>query len=227
MFIAFAGGLIPAYQRTITSGKGPGMHIRSLLALIVLIAVAGIAVGFAPRQTQPSARPAETFKIDSVHSTALYRVHHLGAGQFWGRFNDISGTFRFAEGSESDLSFDIEIDINSVDTNNDKLNNHLKSPDFFNAVEHPKMTFKSASAAKVGEKLYRVTGDLTIRGITKRITAEIEWTGSNETGPGGYRCGFEARFTINRSDFNVSYGVDNGMVGNETKVIVGLEGVRQ
>jgi polyisoprenoid-binding protein YceI len=204
--------------------KGNEMKsLRPALALSVLL-LAGLSMGLAPQDTPAS--PAATYKVDVVHSTALFRVHHLGAGQFWGRFNEITGTFTHGEGAKP--TFEVEIATESVDTNNDSLDGHLKSPDFFNAKEFPTMRFKSTSAKKKGEGTYDVTGDLTIRGITKRITAEIEHTGERDAGARfGYRCGFEARFTVKRSDFEVSYGVDNGLLGDETRVIVALEGVRE
>jgi len=182
-----------------------------------------------PRSGNAQAGTAATYAIDSVHSTALFRVQHLGAGQFWGRFNDIEGTFAYAESGDAMPSFDVTIKTESVDTNNGKLDNHLRTPDFFNAKEYPEMTFTSSRVQKAQGDLYKVTGDLTIRGVTKTITADIEWTGASDFGPqaGGARCGFEASFTIDRGLFNVSYGLDNGALGREVKVIVALEGVKQ
>ena len=196
---------------------------RAALALSMLL-LAGLSMGLAPQDAPATSQ--STYKIDAVHSTALFRVRHLGAGPFWGRFNDISGTFAHGEGAMP--SFEVEIATESVDTNNDSLNGHLMSPDFFNAKEFPTMTFKSKSAKKTGADTYDVTGEITIRGTTKEITAKLECIGENDAGTRfGYRCGFEAQFTIKRSDFKVSYGVDNGLLGDETRIIVALEGVRQ
>ena len=171
------------------------------------------------------ATQAATYSFDSVHSCALFRVLHLQAGQFYGRFNTIEGSFEFDADSAAPPSFDVAIPIESVDTNNESLDRHLRSADFFNAVEHPNMTFKSRSGEQVGDKKYKVAGDLTILGVTKPVTAEVEWTGSYD-GPRGFRSGFEAVFTIDRTAFGMRYGIDNGSLGSEVKVIVSMEGVR-
>ena len=172
---------------------------------------------------------AVTYTIDDVHSCALFRVHHLGAGQFWGRFNDVQGTFTFDETGAANPSFDVTIMTDSVDTNAQELDDHLKRREFFDTAEYPEMTFRSSSVRKSSGGNYEIVGDLTIRGVTKPITAEVEWTGAADFGPqaGGPRCGFEARFTIDRGEFNVSYGLENGAVGREVRIIVGLEGVKQ
>jgi polyisoprenoid-binding protein YceI len=194
---------------------------------VALVALSIVLVpGLGPVEQDAASSPTATFKVDATHSTAIFRVHHLGAGQFYGRFNDIQGTITFAEGSASDLAFDITIPIESVDTNNDRLDRHLKSPDFFNAREHPEMSFKSKSARRLDGGTYEVTGDLTIHGTTKTITTKINWTGTADMG-GTTRCGFEAMFDVKRSDYGVMYGVDNGALGDMTGIIISLEGIKQ
>lgn len=188
-------------------------------ALVVGTTVAGLTQAAAPKGLDK-----ETFQIDAIHSKALFRVHHLGAGMFYGRFNDVTGTIHFDAASEAGPDFDVVVDVNSVDTGNEKLDGHLKSPDFFNAKEHPKLTFRSKSSKKVKDRIYEVTGDLTINGVTKPLTLQVEWTGSSDMGR-GKRCGFETIFQIKRSDFGVKYGLDNGGLGDDVRVIVSLEGM--
>lgn len=200
------------------------MKSRSILASVVAVAVVSLLAGLAP--FRPAAAP-ERYNVDPVHSTALFRVHHLGAGMFWGRFNDLSGTVEFDPESGEGLKFDVAIKIASVDTANENLNTHLKSPDFFDAESHPEMRFASTSVKKTGERTYAVNGNLTIRDVTKPITVEMEWTGTNEGGRMGKRSGFETTFTIKRSEFGVMYGVQQGMLGDETRIVVAIEGVRQ
>ena len=195
---------------------------RLLLAVLVL---AVLSLGLAPRPAAPDDAPeTATFKVDAVHSTALFRVQHLGAGMFWGRFNDLSGTFTHGDGAMP--SFDVTIKIDSVDSGNSALDDHLKNDDFFDEANHPTMSFKSTSARAAGENTYKVTGELTMRGHTEEITVDMEWTGARNS-PRGFRCGYEAVFTVKRSDFGVNYGVANGALGDETRIIVALEGVRQ
>ncbi|MHC4946798.1 MAG: YceI family protein [Planctomycetota bacterium] len=166
----------------------------------------------------------ERFEVDPVHSMALFRIHHLGAGLFYGRFNDVRGHFEFGGPKSTQPVFDVSIAIDSVDTGSDALDGHLKSPDFFDAEQYAHMTFRSAAARQVGKGRYEVTGTLALHGVTQDVTAQLEWTGLADFGR-GRRCGFEAIFTIRRSDFGIKYGIEGGALGDEVKVIVALEGV--
>ena len=209
-------------------------HRRRWLSIVSLSAVSSaLMLGLAQPQ-EPAAPKAATppvtattgpqvFTVDDVHSMALFRVQHFGAGQFWGRFNDIEGNFTFAPGKAEGMKFDITIKVESVDTANDDLNKHLRSPDFFSAKDFPSMTFKSTSAMKVDDTTYDVTGDLTLHGVTKTIVARVEYCGMADMGRGP-KAGFEAQLLIKRSDFGIKYGVDKGAIGNDVKIIVGLEG---
>ena len=165
--------------------------------------------------------PAGDYKVDSVHSTALFRVQHAQAGQFWGRFNDIDGVVTFTPDKEEHFSFDIDVDLESVDSGNDKLDQHLKSPDFFNAKEFGKMTFKSTEVERLGQTVWDVAGNLTMNGVTKPVVAVVRFTGTGEVM--GRRAGFEAEFDIKRSDFEHTYGIEKGTLGDTTRIIVGLE----
>lgn len=179
----------------------------------------------APAAANPAAAPL-VFGVDDVHSLALFRVQHMGASNFWGRFNTVEGSFAFTPGSAEGMRFDITIKTDSVDTGVDKLDQHLRSPDFFAAKDFPTMTFKSTGATKTGESTYDLKGDLTIRGITKPITAKLDFAGMADMGM-GQRSGFEATFTIQRGDFGVSYMLDKGGLGKDVRVVVCLEGVAQ
>ena len=194
------------------------MFILKLLVLPVMLLVG--VTGSVQETTESN---DEAFNVDPVHSTAIFRAHHLRAGMFYGRFNDVTGTIDLVD--ESPV-FDITIDINSVDTNNEKLDGHLKSPDFFNAVEFPSMTFKSASAKKIGDEKYEVSGDITIHGVTKPLTVRMSKTGQ-VTNRRGEMIGFETEFTITRSDFGMMYGVEGGALSDSIKVIVALEAGRK
>ena len=162
------------------------------------------------------------FNIDAVHSTAIFRVHHVGAGMFYGRFNDVTGMIAL---SGDTPSFDVSIAIDSVDSSNERLDSHLKSPDFFNAVEFPAMSFKSSSVKSVSDNNYEVTGEITMHGVTKPITVNMEKTGHVD-GRRGEMIGFETEFELTRSDFGMNYGVESGSLGDKVKVIVALEAKR-
>ncbi len=174
------------------------------------------------RTSDESKSKAETFSIDPTHSMALFRVRH-GASMFWGRFNKITGTVRYSPDSESILELDITMAIDSVDSGSEKLDGHLKSEDFFFAEKYPEATFKSSSSNRVGKKTYAVSGKLTMRGVTKPITVRVDWLGTSESRR-GRTCGVETEFTVKRSEFGINYGLSMGMLGDETKIIVAMEG---
>ena len=165
---------------------------------------------------------AETFSIDPTHSMALFRVRH-GASMFWGRFNNITGTVSYDPNSESALALDITMAIDSVDSGSGQLDGHLKSEEFFFAEKYPTATFKSSSSTRVGEKTYGVSGKLTMRGVTKPITVRVDWLGTSDSRR-GQTCGLETEFTVKRSEFGINYGISMGMLGDEIKIIVAMEG---
>ena len=205
------------------------MRSRTLTAAALAVPSILVALALAPRHATPAATPipdkaAGTFRIDRVHSSCNFRVEHLAASMFWGRFDDVNGSITYTPGSTGSLEFDIRIPVASVHGGDDKLDNHLRGPDFFNAKEFPEMTFKSTKATPAGGRMWKVEGDLTLLGVTKPITAMIEWIGFSE--PRGKKLiGFEASFTITRSDFGMDYQVDQGGLGDEVSIIVGLEAV--
>ena len=192
------------------------MSIRATTALL-LLALAPLAMA-----SKSNIAAKETFNIDSVHSTAIFRVQHLRAGNFYGRFNELEGTIDWD--AEDGPSFDVSIKIESVDSGNEALDKHLKNADFFDAKQFPTMTFKSTGAKKMGDN-WKVMGEMTMHGVTKPIEVDMEFVGRADVGRGD-RVGFETTFTIKRSDFGMNWGVENGALGDATKIIVSLEGIK-
>ncbi len=208
------------------------MKIRVvLMSLLAVATVAGLAafspVGPQVTNTQAAnTQTTETYKVDPVHTTAIFRIKHLGVTYFYGRFNETTGSFTLNTENPCEMLFDVQIKTDSVDTNAAGRNNHLKGPDFFNAKQFPTISFKSKSVESSGENTYAVSGDLTLHGVTKPITAQMEFVGQGDKGRRfGYRAGFDATFTIKRSDFGMNFM--QGMLGDEVTIMVGLEGVRQ
>jgi polyisoprenoid-binding protein YceI len=171
-----------------------------------------------------SANAADTFKIDSVHSFVLFSVQHLSIANTYGRFNDISGTVVFDKDNPSKSSVELSVPIESLDTHNSIRDRSLKSPDFFDAKKFPTMTFKSTQVEGSGDTL-QVSGDLTIRGVTKPLTVDFKKGGEGKGVFGEMRGGGETRFTIKRSDFGMNF--QQGAVGDEVTIILSLEGVKK
>lgn len=190
------------------------MKNMSLKTQVCAVLLVGICAGHA------SSAFADELTIDGGHSSVLFRVMHKNTAPFYGRFNDVSGTFTLAD-NPADSSFDVVIKTESVDTNNKKRDGHLKSPDFFNAREFPTISFKSTKVEKGEKDTLKVTGDLTCHGVTKSITIDVVQTGA-ASGPQGESKGIEAIFTIKRSEFGMEYGLE--ALGDDVRVIVALEG---
>lgn len=187
-------------------------RILSALILTVAIVAGGPAL-------------ASSYDIDTAHSTVLFKIRHLGVTDFYGRFNDVAGTFTFDPAEPTKGSIDITVKADSVDTNNEKRDQHLMSPDFFNAKQFPAITFKSESVKKVGDKKFEVTGTLNLHGVSKKVTAAVDYIGAGDDPWGGYRAGFEARLSIKRSDYGITFMP--GGLGENVDLIIALEGKRK
>ncbi len=175
------------------------------------------------------ARGAETYKVDPVHASVVFRAVHVNIAPFYGRFNAVGGTFSIDEADPTKSSFHFEVQAASVDTQQQKRDDHLKGPDFFNAKQYPTITFKS-TAVKKSERtnVLDVTGDLTFHGVTKRITVPVEITGKGEFPKGTPRVGIESVFSVKMSDHDVK-GIPGmpGAIGDEVRLMFAVEGTKQ
>jgi polyisoprenoid-binding protein YceI len=203
------------------------MITRNILISAALLLGLGLILGtFTVSELSASPKPAgQVFDIDPVHSSILFRVKHLDVSYFYGRFNELSGSFMVDEEDPSKSFVKIEVPTASVDTNNENRDKHLKSQDFFSAKEFPTLRFKSTQVEKTGKTTYRVTGDLTYRGVTKSVTFDAGHTGTAEVSERfGLRSGFGAMLEIKRSDFGDKYGIEGNVLGDEVRLIISLEG---
>jgi polyisoprenoid-binding protein YceI len=167
---------------------------------------------------------ADSYKVDPVHSTALFRIQHAGAGFLYGRINGPEGTINVDEADPTKTAFDVTLQVKNVDTNNAQRDTHLKSPTFFSAEEFPTLTFKSTAVKAAGDNKLEVTGNITIHGQTKPLTVTLDHTGTSDTPQMGHRIGYEGTFTIKRSDFGMN--AMQGAVGDEVRITISLEGVK-
>ncbi len=186
-----------------------------------VLAIAGAAaVSFSVPSASavaPAPARAASYTVDPVHSSVIFKAKHNNVANFYGRFDEASGTFALEEGG----SLDISIKADSVHSGNSKRDDHLKSPDFFSAKEFAAMTFKSKSVKAKSGDAFEVMGDLTFRGVTKPLTVMVKGTGMGEA-RGKKLAGLETTFVIKRSDFGSTYGA--GALSDEVEVTVSLEG---
>jgi polyisoprenoid-binding protein YceI len=174
--------------------------------------------------TLPAAA-AETYKVDSVHSYILFRIKHFDVGYSYGRFNGPSGSFVYDEKSPLNSSIELQVNSKEVDTNVEKRDNHLRSPDFFNAAKYPSISFKSKTVKKLDNNIFEISGDLSLLGKTRPITLKARQTGAGKDPWGNHRRGFEANFTIKRSDFGMDFMM--GALSDEVNLTVSVEGIRK
>ena len=171
-----------------------------------------------------SALAADSYTIDSPHTFPNFTINHLGFSTMHGRFDKTSGTVTLDRAKQSG-SVDIAIETASVSTGYSKRDDHLKSPDFFNAAEFPNITYKSTAMHFNGDKPASVDGNLTISGVTKPVTLKIDEFNCG-TNPMNKKdeCGAAASAQIKRSDFGVKYGLPN--IGDDVKLEFEIEAVK-
>jgi polyisoprenoid-binding protein YceI len=167
---------------------------------------------------------AQTYQIDPVHSSLVFRVKHMNTAYVYGMFTSMKGTVVVDEANPARSSISIEVDANSVNTHNEQRDNHLRSPDFFNTRQFPTITFKSTEVRRVNANTVQVRGDLTMRGVTRPITANVAMTGKGKNPQGRDIIGFETTFTIRRSEFGIRYGLPG--LGDEVRVTLSIEAAR-
>ncbi len=164
-----------------------------------------------------------TWTVEPAHSEVGFSVRHLGLSKVRGRFNAFSGTVTIAEAPDRS-SVEAAVDLASVDTNNDDRDNHLRSTDFFAVDDHPTMTFTST---EVTERA--LTGDLTINGITRPVTLDLEFHGVAVDAYDTTRAGFSASGQILRSDFGIDFnaplGMDGMLIGDKVDLELEIQAV--
>jgi polyisoprenoid-binding protein YceI len=146
-----------------------------------------------------------TYTIDPAHSQIGFGARHAMVTKVRGQFNEFSGTGFYSAENPADSKLEVTIQAKSIDTRNADRDTHLRSNDFFSMDEFPLITFASTSFSKVDDETFAVTGDLTVKGVTKSVTLDLAFTGAAVDPWGNQRIGFEGKTTINRSDWGVSF----------------------
>jgi polyisoprenoid-binding protein YceI len=207
------------------------MHPASLSTVAVLTGGL-LLLPFAPTSAPlvPAAPVATsagpvTWTVDPVHSSVLLRIKHLGAAWMHGRFDAMSGTIVLDREQPGAASIQFTVDAASINTGNKDRDDHLRGPDFFNAKAQPKISFQSTKVAADGKDKFQVTGKLKLNGVEKEITVPAELVGTGTNMQKQEVAGFEATFTIKRSDYGIS--AYPGALGEEVKLTVSIEAVKQ
>ena len=169
--------------------------------------------------------------LDPVHSEITFKVRHMMITTVSGTFNAFTGSLNANEGDFSDAEVSFEAEIASVNTRNEQRDEHLRSNDFFEASVHTSLNFKSTSFNKIGEGSYNMTGDFTMKGITKSMTFQVEYTGTVIDPWGQVKAGFEITGSINRADFNLNWNASNEtgdlVLSEEVKLAINAQVVKQ
>jgi polyisoprenoid-binding protein YceI len=186
------------------------------LITVVLISLLGLSVMIAQSE----------WKVDKVHSSVTFTVSHMVISEVTGSFKDYSITISASKDDFSDAKVESIIKVASISTDNSARDNHLKSDDFFNAEKYPEITLKNAAFQKIDGNKYKITGDLTIRDVTKQVTFDAVLNGTIKT-KNGLLSAWKATAVINRFDFNLKWSevLETGglMVGNEVTIKLNLE----
>lgn len=196
------------------------LMLAATMALFLIPAGANFA------NAADNAEAAGVYKFDKVHTQVLFFVNHLGFSTSEGEFQVDDGSFTFDPAHPEKSNVNVTIDINSLDMDDAKWEEHLKGKDFFNEADYPTMTFKSTDIKVTGDNKADITGDLTLHGVTKPVTLHTIY---NKSGvhpfSGEYVSGFSATGEIKRSDFGMNYGIP--AIGDDVKIRLEVEGLKQ
>lgn len=193
------------------------MKTLTTLALAAVLAAAGgaatVAQAPAPQLTQnPAEVRAGTYALDPAHGKITWSVGHLGFSKYVGQFVNVSATLTLDPANPAASTLEATVPLTEVDSNSDGLDQHLQTPDFFDTANHPTATFRATSIVVDDDDRDEatVTGDLTLRGVTRPVVMEVEFNQAG-TSMGQYKVGFDGEATIRRSEFGIDFGIPMGL----------------
>lgn len=197
---------------------GRNRAVSTTIGAILLVSAAGSA-GAEPR----------TYRIDPEHFSIGFLVEHVGYAKTLGMFQEAKGQFVYDEETRELQSARVEVAADSVFTNHAERDEHLRDDDFLAVEEYPTVVFEATEYEPTGENSGKLTGDLTLLGQTRPVTLDVTRNKSEEYpfGHGEYTMGVSARTTIERSEWGMTYAVDNGLVGDEVELMFEFEAIRQ
>jgi polyisoprenoid-binding protein YceI len=206
------------------SPAGRRWALRAAVTAAVMLGVAIAATLPTPAQASP-----QRYVIDPSHMAIAFLVSHVGYAKTLGQFTKAEGSFVFDDEKPSVSDIVVRIDAASVDTQHQARDEHLRKEDFLWVEKHPEITFRGTASQQTGPRTGKITGDLTIRGVTRPVTLDVSWNKSGQYpfGDKHWAAGFSARTTIKRSDFGMTYALTGGLVGDEVDIILEFEAIRQ
>lgn len=165
------------------------------------------------------------FDNEGAHQFITFKISHLGYSWLYGRFNDFDGQFIYDAENPQNSTVNVTIDASSVDSNNAERDKHLRSEDFLDVSEYPEASFKSKRVEVDEEGEADIVGDLTLRGVTREVTLDVEMLGHGKDPWGGYRMGFEAETELRLEDFGIPMNL--GKASETVEITISVEGIRQ
>jgi polyisoprenoid-binding protein YceI len=215
----------PTIKNFITARR-TAFTAAALVAGVAAFTLAPFPPATAIAQNEGENLPDGAFAIDPVHSSVLFRVVYMDSSHFFGRFDQMSGSFIVDPDNTDDSFINITIPTDSVNSGNTGRDNHLKGEDFFHARRHPEATFVTTSAQRVDDDTVRFTGDFSLRGVTNEVTVDVDVVGQT-TDPRANkpRRGWIARWNFDRLDYGVNYSPE--LLSNDTELIVSITGLQR
>jgi polyisoprenoid-binding protein YceI len=198
------------------------------LATLAFCLIAGAAQA-AGVSTDPKQAPAGAYAVEPRHTMVIFAIPHFGLTDYYGRFEKVSGTLNFNPTAPEKSAVDIKIDMASANVMNSALVTELAGPSVFNTRDFPQATFKSTAVTRNGPNTGTMTGDLTLRGVTKPVTFNVTFNGGVQApmGGNGYDLGFHATAVIKRSDFGMTAMDWTNFVGDDVKLTIEAMFVQQ
>ena len=173
---------------------------------------------------------ADAYTIDPAHTSVVFSVGHAGLSYTYGFFRQAAGTYNL-DANPANCSFKFAIQTGSLDTNNAKRDEHLRSPDFFNVQQFPTITFESTACTRASTPdqsiVYQVTGNLTLHGVTRQVTVPLRLLAEGKGPYGDSRSGFLCQTELKRSDYDMTNLLENNLVGDAVSITISFEGVKQ
>ncbi len=170
---------------------------------------------------------SQNWTIDNAHSQVMFTVSHLVISEVTGNFKNFKGSFTATESDFADAAINFSIDVNSINTENEMRDKHLKSDDFFNAEKYPTIAFKGKGLKKISSNKYQLAGNITIREVTRPVVLDVTYSGTAKDGYGNTKAGFKIKGVVSRKDYNLKWNAmteaGGAVVGDEVEFVSNLQ----